>query len=149
MFSLHQNDRMRALSRTRALSSLSSTPHSYDSPTKQWTERLRSILLFSQTKNGVVLFCSPSTEWNSSIPRYWNGAAPSQLAPQPNAPLISLRACSVPRERWPRTIPDRIACLINISIDELEWIMVEFRNNRIGSQFISIQTQPNKALSET
>jgi hypothetical protein len=35
MFSLHQNDRMRALSRTQALSSLSSTQQSYGSATKQ------------------------------------------------------------------------------------------------------------------
>jgi hypothetical protein len=35
MLPFHENDRMRALSRTRVLSSLSSTPHSYDSPTKQ------------------------------------------------------------------------------------------------------------------
>ena len=73
-------------------SSLSSTPHSYDSLTKQWTERLRSIILFNQTENRAVPFCSPNTEWNGSIPRYWNGAASSQLVPEPNAPLVICQA---------------------------------------------------------
>jgi hypothetical protein len=46
------------------------------SPIKQRTERLRSILLFDQTKNRVALFClrkrierlhSQKLEWNRSI----------------------------------------------------------------------------------
>jgi hypothetical protein len=56
MLSLHQNNRMRALSRTRALFSLSSTLHLYGSPIKQRTKRLHSILLFNQTK--MKRFCS-------------------------------------------------------------------------------------------
>jgi hypothetical protein len=61
MLPLHKIDRMRALSRTRALSSLSSL-HSYGSPTKQKMKRLYSILLFNQTKNGAVLFYLPNVE---------------------------------------------------------------------------------------
>jgi hypothetical protein len=67
----------RELSRTRALSSLSYPVHSYGSPTKQRTERLRSILLFNQTKkwSSSVLFAkrrikqlySKKLEWSCSI----------------------------------------------------------------------------------
>jgi hypothetical protein len=62
MLPLYKNDRMRALSRTGALSSLSYLLHSYNTPTKERTERLRSILLFNQTKHEAAMFCLPNTE---------------------------------------------------------------------------------------
>jgi hypothetical protein len=67
MLPLHKNDRMRAFSRTWALSSLSNPLHSYGSPIKQRTERLRSILLFNQIKDRAALFCLPNAEYNDSI----------------------------------------------------------------------------------
>jgi hypothetical protein len=76
MLLLHQNDQIWALSRMWALSFLFSPSHLYGSPTKQWMEWLRYILLFNQTKNRAVSFYLPNIKWNCSIIRNWNGAAP-------------------------------------------------------------------------
>jgi hypothetical protein len=45
-----------------SLSLLFSALHLYGSRTKQRIERLRYILIFNQTKNGVTLFYLPNAE---------------------------------------------------------------------------------------
>jgi hypothetical protein len=50
-------------------------------------DRLRSIILFNQTKNEAFSFYLPNTEWNGLILRNWNETALFQLALQPNTPL--------------------------------------------------------------
>jgi hypothetical protein len=67
MLSLHQNDRMRALSRTQAFSSLSSTPHSWlSNQTTNGADPLYSTLESNKKWSGSVLLAKHRIKWLNS-----------------------------------------------------------------------------------